>query len=88
MDDTDDTECCTCPQCKGRLVPRGTGLIHATRDVMRRWIAEAKKELRQEMRREIRAAKRAALDEARAEIQRALNAEDTVIEFKELRRHG
>ena len=85
----DDTECCTCPQCRGRLVPRGTGLIHAARDVMRRWIAEAKKELRTEFRRELRAAKRAALDEARAEIRRALDADDNVIDFKELRRrHG
>jgi hypothetical protein len=85
---TERLQPCTCPSCQGRMVPVGTPVLHATRDVMRRWIAEAKKELRTEFRRELRAAKRAALDEARAEIRRSMDADDTVIHLTELRRHG
>jgi hypothetical protein len=80
---TERTERCTCPTCRGKLVPRGTGLIHATREFIHRQIAAAKEELRQE----IRAAKREALDEARAEIRRAMD-DDNVIDFKDLRRHA
>jgi len=64
----DDTECCTCWTCKGKLVPRGAGLIYATRDFVNKRLDELRKEMMDHLR-------------------RAMNADDEVIDFNELRRH-
>jgi hypothetical protein len=73
---------CTCPQCRGRMVARGVPMMHAIRDVMQRQIAEVK----EDMKKEIRRLKKELLRECRAEIRRSMNADDNVINFKELRR--
>jgi hypothetical protein len=79
---------CACPQCKGRLVPRGVPMIHATRDFVHREVAAAKAAAKEDARKQVRAMKRELLKEVRAEIRRSMNADDNIINLQELRRRA
>jgi hypothetical protein len=63
-------------------VPRGTALIHATRD----WVDRKLDEMRADMRKTLDKAMDDLRRETRAAINRALPTDDTLIDFEELRR--
>jgi hypothetical protein len=79
MDDT-DLECCTCPTCRGKLVPRGTGFIHATREFIAKKLDEVRADMHETINR--------AMDDLRRETRAAINraSDDTIIDLEELRR--
>jgi hypothetical protein len=83
MDVEEDLECCTCSQCRGKLVPRGTGLIHATRTFIERQLAG----LRLDMTKAVNDGMDTLRREMHAAINRAMPDDSTIIDFEELRRN-
>jgi hypothetical protein len=58
------------------------------RRALRPFLAHVGRYVRETVAREVKKARREAIREARAEVRRAMNADDTVVHLKDLRRHG
>jgi hypothetical protein len=62
--------------------------IHRALSIVDGVLTKHRARMRKELGEEIRQMKSQALEEARAEIRKALNADETVVQLEDLRRHG